>query len=387
MRVIYIECNMGVAGDMLMSALIELHPNSDDFIKRLNHLNIPNVKFEKQKSVKCGIHGTHINVYLNEMLESDKIHEHNHHHRSVADIKNIVNNINLPEKVKNDVLSVYNIIADAESKVHGVNIENIHFHEVGTMDALADITGCCMLINELSVDKIMASPINTGKGTVKCAHGILPVPAPATANILCGIPIYNNEIEGELCTPTGAALLKYFVDEFVSMPLMKVSKIGYGMGTKDFDTANCVRVIIGETKEEKQEVIELYCNIDDMNGEMIGFALSKIKAAGALDVFTSSVSMKKNRPGVLLTCICEKEKRQEVLKSIFKYTSTIGVRENICNRYVLDRVEKSVKTNYGNIKIKESFGYGVVKKKAEYEDLARLAEKNNISISEIKILD
>ena len=385
---------MGAAGDMIMSALIELHNDSDDFIKRLNKLNIPDVKFEKQKSVKCGIHGTHINVYLNEMVENEKIHEHvhshhhnHHHHRSIADIKNIVNNIDLPEKVKNDVLSVYNIIADAESKVHGVNIENIHFHEVGTMDALADIVGCCMLINELSADKIIASPVNTGKGTVKCAHGILPVPAPATANILKDIPIYNNEIKGELCTPTGAALLKYFVDEFNSMPLMKVSKIGYGMGTKDFDTANCVRAIIGDTEEKKQEVIELCCNIDDMNGEMIGFALNKIKETGVLDVFTSSVSMKKNRPGILLTCICEKEKREEVLKSIFKHTSTIGIRESICKRYVLDRVEKSVKTNYGSIKIKESFGYGVVKKKAEYEDLARLAQENNISISEIKILD
>ena len=152
MRVIYIECNMGAAGDMIMSALIELHNDSDDFIKRLNKLNIPDVKFEKQKSVKCGIHGTHINVYLNEMVENEKIHEHvhshhhnHHHHRSIADIKNIVNNIDLPEKVKNDVLSVYNIIADAESKVHGVNIENIHFHEVGTMDALADIVGCCKI--------------------------------------------------------------------------------------------------------------------------------------------------------------------------------------------------------------------------------------------------
>ena len=382
MRVIYIECNMGAAGDMLMSALIELHSDSDGFIKRLNQLNIPDVKFEKQKSIKCGIYGTHINVYLNGTVEDDKIseHVHSHHHRSIADIKNIVNNINLPKKVKNDVLSVYNIIADAESKAHGVNIENIHFHEVGTMDALADIIGCCMLINELSV--------NTGKGTVKCAHGVLPVPAPATANILCGIPIYNNEIKGELCTPTGAALLKYFVSEFGSMPLMKVSKIGYGMGTKDFDTANCVRVVIGETTEEKkQEVIELCCNIDDMNGEMIGFALNKIKETGVLDVFTSYVSMKKNRPGILLTCICEEEKREEVLKTIFKHTSTIGVRESVCKRYVLDRVEKNAKTNYGSIKIKESFGYGVIKKKAEYEDLARIAEENNISVSEIKIID
>lgn len=259
---------------------------------------------KKTTDKKCGITGTHIRVTVGGAEENENIHEHHHSHNHLSDIKHIVGHLNLSEKVHNDVISVYSIIAEAESKVHNCKIENIHFHEVGTMDAIADIVGVCMLIDELGVDEIMASPINVGKGQVKCAHGILPVPAPATALILKDIPIYSNNINDELCTPTGAALLKYFVKKFAEMPVMKISKIAYGLGTKDFETANCVRAFLGETENKAYRVVELMCNIDDVSGERISFAMNRLFDGGALDVFTTPINMKKSRPAILLTCIC-----------------------------------------------------------------------------------
>lgn len=389
MRTLYIECNMGAAGDMLMSSLLELHPNEDDFIKRLNELNIPNVHIKKTTDKKCGITGTHIIIKVGGAEESEHIHEHHHHHHEhhhshLSDIEHIVSHLNLSEKVYNDVISVYRLIAEAESKAHNCEIENIHFHEVGTMDAIADVVGVCMLIDELKVDKIMASPINVGKGQVKCAHGILPVPAPATAYILRDVPIYSNNINGELCTPTGAALLKYFVSEFNSMPVMKVEKTGYGLGTKDFEMANCVRSFIGETENKTDKIIELMCNVDDMNGERIAFAMNRLFDGGALEVFTTPIGMKKNRPGILLTCFCKEDNKDNIVKLIFKHTTTIGIRENILNRYVLDRSEKIAHTKYGDVRIKESTGYGTTRVKAEYDDLEKIAVENNIDISDIK---
>ncbi len=387
---------MGAAGDMLMAALLELHENPDNFIKRLNELNIPDVKITREKEKKCGITGTHVRVSVNGAEENEHIHEHNHedghghhhehHHNSLENINHIISHLNLSEKVKKDAMAVYTVIAKAEGYVHNCEIENIHFHEVGTMDAVADIVGVCMLIDELEVDKIYASPINVGKGYVKCAHGVLPVPAPAAAHILKNVPIYSNDVEGELCTPTGAALLKHFVSEFKSMPAMNVSKIGYGFGTKEFEKLNCVRAFIGENGKT-DKIAELMFNVDDMTGERIGFAVGRLYDAGARDVFTTAVGMKKNRPGVLVTCICSEENKEDIVKAIFKYTTTIGIRENMLNRYVLDRSEKIVNTQYGDVRVKESRGYGVCKSKAEYDDVEKIAVENNIDISEIDIAD
>jgi uncharacterized protein (TIGR00299 family) protein len=232
---------MGAAGDMLTAALLELMPNADEFIEELNSIGIPKVKYVKESSVKCGICGTHIRVFVDGIEEGehhDHSHNHNHEHShsGLHEIEHIVcQHLNLPTKVKDDVMAVYELIAEAESKAHGVPVSEIHFHEVGTMDAIADVVAVCLLVNRLNVDKIIASPVHVGSGKVKCAHGILPVPAPATAYILKNLPIYSGAITGELCTPTGAALLKHFVNEFGNMPAMKTTAIGYGMGTKDFE--------------------------------------------------------------------------------------------------------------------------------------------------------
>lgn len=387
MKILYIECNMGAAGDMLMSALSELHPNPENFIQRLNALKIPGVEVKRNVSVKCGITGTHVDVTVHGHHEDAHMHEqHEHHHMGMCEIEHIVSHFELPQKIKNDILSVYRIIAEAESHVHGVPIDEIHFHEIGSMDAVADITGVCMLINELAPEKIVVSPVCTGFGQVKCAHGILPVPAPAAAYILCDIPIYGGNIEGELCTPTGAALLKYFADEFNAMPVMRVSKTGYGMGKKDFETANCVRAMIGITGDVSETVTEISCNIDDMSAEELGFAFEKIMDSGALDVFTASIGMKKNRQGILLTCLCRKEDTEKISEVIFRYTSTNGLRMSEKKRKTLERQSEIIKTKYGDIRIKRSRGFGTERVKAEYDDTSVVAEKLGISINDARKL-
>ncbi|MCD7854482.1 MAG: nickel pincer cofactor biosynthesis protein LarC [Clostridiales bacterium] len=394
MKTLYIECNMGAAGDMLTAALLELLPEPDKFVERLNALEIPGVKIEKELTQKCGIYGTHIRVGVNGDEENEHMHHHehhehhehsheHHHHSSLHDVEHIIGHLNISEKIKNDAKAVYSLIAEAESKAHNCEIDQIHFHEVGTMDAVADVVSVCMLIDELGVENIIASPINVGSGQVRCAHGILPVPAPATAYILRDVPIYNNGIKSELCTPTGAALLKYFVKEFKPMPVMKVEKVGYGFGTKDFEEANCVRAFLGESEGKTDKIIELSCNVDDMTGERIGFAADRIFEAGAVEVFTTPIGMKKNRPGIILTAFCFEDKKEGVLKAVFKYTSTIGIRESLMSRYVLDRKEDTIETKYGRIRVKKSEGYGVSKVKAEFEDLAKAASENNIDVSEI----
>lgn len=399
MKTLYFECDMGAAGDMIMSALLELHSAPDSVIERLNRLGIPNVTFKKSTSVKCGIRGTHVEVAVGGVVEDEHMHEHNHEHghehhheyshehthTGIRDIEHIIEHLDIPERVKNDAIDVYRLIAEAESHAHGCDISEIHFHEVGTMDAVADVVGTCLLLNEINADKIIASPINVGSGQVRCAHGILPVPAPATAHILRGAPVYSNDVRGELCTPTGAAILKYFAQEFSSMPVMRISKIGYGMGSKDFETANCIRAMLGETEDKGDTVSELRCNLDDMTGEAISFAVKRLLGAGALDVFTTPIGMKKNRPGILLTCICRENQREEMLGLIFKHTSTIGVREYISNRYTLRRTEETVHTQYGDVRVKRSYGWGVSKSKPEYDDLEKIAQENDISILDIKI--
>ncbi len=393
---------MGAAGDMLTAALTELLPDRESFLKKLKDAAPDCIEYNLLPSEKCGIQGSHMSVFIHGEEESEEMHDHNHenehghcdmhehdhgHHHSHAgmeDIKERLNCFDIPESVKQDVLAVYEIIAEAESAVHGVPVKEIHFHEVGSMDALADIAAVCMLMKEISPDKVIASPVHTGSGTVRCAHGILPVPAPATARILEGIPIYGGEIKGELCTPTGAALLKYFVNEYGAMPVIQVQKIGYGMGKKDFERANCVRVMLGESGIGKDDVYELSCNLDDMTGESIGFAMERILEAGAKDVYTVPIGMKKSRPGIMLCAICSEDKRGEVAETILRHTTTIGVREAHFNRYVLDREFSQAETPYGTIQIKTSKGYGTEKCKAEFDDVSRLAKVNGLTLDEIK---
>ena len=386
MKTLYIDCGMGAAGDMLTAALLELHPDPSEFVARLNRLGFPGVEITTEKSVKCGISGTHVSVKVNHIEEDEHLHDHphDHHHGSMDEIRSIVSRLPIPTMVKLDIMAVFGEIAAAESRVHGVPVEQIHFHEVGSMDAIVDITTVCLLLQELKVDRVLASAVHVGSGTVRCAHGILPVPAPATAHILKDVPIYGGNIQGELCTPTGAALLKHFVENFGDMPTMRVQKIGYGMGKKDFPRANCVRVLLGETTGQKDGIWELSCNVDDMTGEEIGFALERLLEQGALDVFTMPIGMKKSRPGMILTVICREGEKEKLAELLFRYTTTLGVRETRCERKTLERRIVTEETAYGPIRKKISRGYGVVREKWEYEDLARIAKEQNLSLAQLR---
>lgn len=465
MKTLYLECTMGAAGDMLSAALLEIHPDPEQILQKLNSLGIPGVTFAAEPMEKCGIRGSHLKVTVNgEEEESLDIHAHhhdheihdhhshgshhdhneahahehdhdhhhdhghghhhdyveahvhehshdhdqshhheedhdrghhghhhdhdhahgNHHHvhRNLGDIKAIVSNLDLPGTVRENIMKVYTVIAQAESHAHNRPVEEVHFHEVGSMDAVADITAFCLILSELAPDRVLASPVRIGFGEVKCAHGILPVPAPATAWILRDVPVYAGNIRGELCTPTGAALLKCFAEDFCTLPQMKVQKIGLGCGKKDFPQANCVRALLGETPDSREMILELTCNLDDMTPEALGFAMEELLAAGAVDVFTVPVTMKKSRPGFLLTCMCRESLRDEILRTIFRHTTTLGVRENFCNRYTLRREIESRYTADGEIRRKTASGWGTKREKYEYEDLARIAREKGISLAE-----
>ena len=505
MKTMYIDCSMGAAGDMLCAALLELIPNKNEFIDKINNLGIPSVNVSVKKESKCGIMGNQVLVKINGVEENEHTHSHehidkyitehehkhidvhthkhpherinedahihsskhkdediqghshehknehthihsneheneygkdhsyeytneqyinskeginthtysnedidgythnhphehhyninkehhshNHQHNSMRHIEKIISSFDIEKKVKDDILSVYSLIAKAESMAHGKSIEQIHFHEVGEMDAIADITMVCMLINEIAPDKIIVSPVNVGSGSVKCAHGILPVPAPATAYLLKDVPIYNDsEIQSELCTPTGAAILKHFATDFSNMPIMKTLAIGYGFGKKDFKKANLVRIMLGKTDENKDKIIELSCNVDDMTAEEISFAMDMIFEIGAKDVYTIPIGMKKSRMGILLCVICKEEDKENIIKTMFKHTSTLGIRENVMNRYILSRDIKTIRTPYTDVRCKKSYGYDVTRTKYEYDDLKKIAKKKNISLEEAKNL-
>jgi len=435
MKTLYFECGMGAAGDMLMASLLELHENPYDFLQRLGKIGIPDVTVSALPSDKCGITGVHIVVKVGGREEvshdhhehghthSHGEHEHAHHHGydrshghthshtkhthnhddhnhshdhshehgdhshgSYGDIEHMINHLNVSDVVKENAIEVYKLLAEAESHAHGVPVDQVHFHEVGELDAVTDIVGVCMLIEELAPDKILSSPINIGSGYVRCSHGILPVPAPATATILKGVPMYSDETKGELCTPTGAAILKHFVSVFCEMPMMTVSGIGYGMGKKDFAKANCVRAFIGESGGMdgiSESVVELVCNLDDMTAEAVAYAQQLLFDEGALDVYTTPIGMKKGRSGLSLTCMCHVSDKGRMLSLVFRHTTTLGVREYVSRRYALHKKHSEVQTKYGTVKVKTSYGFGVEKSKPEYEDVAKIACENGISIQEV----
>lgn len=475
MKTLYIECAMGAAGDMLTAALLELMPDKEDALAKLNAMGIPGVVFEAEPSAKCGITGTHMRVLIHgeeeesvpcghthaheHHHEHDNVHEHHyehdhhvhthahahvqedahchdsdahdhahhhehdahhHAHHGMAEIRRLIAELAVSETVKEKALAVYQSIAEAESRVHGAEVDQIHFHEVGSMDAVADVTAVCLLMELLAPEQVIVSPIHVGSGTVLCAHGRLPVPAPATALILEGMPIYGGNVQGELCTPTGAALLKTFADSFGPMPPMTVAKTGYGMGTKNFEQTNCLRAMLGESftmngigskmqtgqdaedentgsrgaagKDTETEnpaahegrITEISCNLDDMTGEDIAFAAERILQAGALDVFTESIYMKKGRPAVKLTVLARPEDEERLAGEIFRHTSTIGVRIHTDRRYELARRSEQRKTPLGTIEVKISEGFGVRKEKIEFASLKQIAETSGKSVAEVR---
>lgn len=451
MKTLFIECNMGAAGDMLMGALYELlpEPEQKQFLETMNGLFPDKIMVNAAPMEKCGIWGTKMNIAILGQAEPERDfspsslpphqhvpstpegplhqhdgtegHPHQHHtlHTNYPEMLAQIDKLPVSSAVKEHAKAAYTLIGEAESSAHHTDISQIHFHEVGTLDALMDVVGCCILLETLNPEQIIASPVHVGSGSVRCAHGILPVPAPATAEILKDVPIYGGTVEGELCTPTGAALLKHFASQFTAMPPMAVEKTGYGMGAKDFPTANCLRAFwgnmsilpvpsprqlpgsyaphplagIGEEETHPDfyteqfhsldQILELSCNLDDMAPEAVSYATNILIEAGALDVFTTAVNMKKNRPGLLLTCLCNLEEEGRFSKLILTHTSTRGIRIQPCYRRTLDSQFRKVRTPYGEITVKISTGYGIRKCKPEYEDVAAAARQCKVPFSKV----
>ena len=403
MKTLYLECNMGAAGDMLMAALYELLDGGqrEDFLRTMNALGLPGVEVVPVPARTGGIAGTHMRVTVHGHEEHDH-HEgdhdhhhdhrdhhehddehhhghHHHHHATPGHIAELIDGLSLPQAVKDQARNVYDAIARAEAQAHGCDVGDVHYHEVGALDAVADVTGVCYALHLLGAEQITASPVHVGSGTVKCAHGVMPVPAPATAALLTGVPTYGGTVRGELCTPTGAALLKCFVQSYGPMPVMATEKIGYGVGTKEFEQANCVRAFLGETQEGANgEITELVCNIDDMAPEALAFACSRLLELGALDVYTTPGTMKKGRPGHVLTVLCEPEREGELARHILAQTTTNGLRARRCGKYFLDPGVGQVPTPWGTVRVKLARGHGVSHVKPEFEDVAALARANGL---------
>ena len=431
MKTLYIECSMGAAGDMLMAALYELLDDRQAFLDTMNALGLPGVRVEAQAAATCGIAGTHMTVTVHGQEETegsipaeaphphvhsheadhdhDHGHEHHHehghdlehydhdhghdhhhdhdhgaghhhhHHATPGHIGELLDSLPLPEEARRRARRVYDAIAQAEAKAHGCPVGDVHFHEVGALDAVADVAGVCYALYLLAPERIVVSPVHVGSGTVRCAHGVMPVPAPATANLLSGVPIYGGTVQGELCTPTGAALLTSFADAYGPMPVMVTKAVGVGIGTKQFEQANCVRAFLGETAEEANgEILELVCNIDDMTPEALSFAAARLLEAGALDVYTTPGTMKKGRPGHVLTVLCAPEQENALARRVLAETTTNGLRVRRCGKYFLAPGAGMVQTQWGPVKLKLARGYGITHVKPEFEDAAELARKHGV---------
>lgn len=395
MKTLYIECGMGAAGDMLLAALYELLEDKERFLAQMNGLGLPGVGIQALAAHSCGIAGTHMKVTVNgeeegrhgpsdshghqHLQEGGRAH-HRHSHATPGDIGALLDGLRLEQEVKAHARAVYDAIAQAEARAHGCPVGEVHFHEVGALDAVADVTGVCYALHLLGVERVVVSPIHVGSGTVRCAHGVMPVPAPATAALLTGVPIYAGSVDGELCTPTGAALLVHFADGFGPMPMMAVQRIGIGIGSKAFDRPNCVRAFLGESMEQGNGAItELVCNLDDMTPEALSFACTRLLELGALDVYTVAGTMKKGRSGHILTVLCEERQEEETARRIFALTTTNGLRVRRCGKYFLTPGQKEIETRWGTVRAKLAEGFGVRRAKPEFDDTAALAREHRLS--------
>jgi len=370
MSILRFECFSGISGDMIMGSLLDLGLSLDDLRAGLEKLNVKNFSVSARKVVKSGVSATKFDVEMGE----------EHSHRHLSHIVKIIEGSELTPGVKERAVAIFRRLAEAEAKVHGTTVEKVHFHEVGAIDAIVDIVGACIGLELLGVKEIYCSPLNVGTGFVDCAHGTMPVPAPATAELLRDIPIYSNQVSGELVTPTGAAIVSTLAKEFGPMPAFRIRGIGYGAGSKDFKgTANVLRALQCEFVAEASvtpadRVVVLEASIDDMNPQICGHLLDRLLSSGALDVFTSPVQMKKNRPGLLLTVLAPMHLADALGSQIFEETTTIGIRYHETERRVLEREVEVVECEFGNIKVKVSKLNGkIINFAPEYEDCRQAA--------------
>lgn len=385
-KILYFDCSAGASGDMTLGALLHLGVSVNYLNAELEKLPIKGFEVKVQNVNKRGIEALKADVLVN---------EEDAPHRGLTTIKNIINQSTLDERVKETAIKIFTKLGEAEAKIHGTTVDKIHFHEVGAIDAIVDIVGTAILIDKLQIDEVYASSIHTGTGLVKCEHGMMPIPAPATLELLKGVPIYSTEIKGELITPTGAAILSTLAKEFGRMPLMRIDKIGYGAGTKDLIIPNVLRVSLGYLEEVKDSISQevlidhqqqwmLECNIDDMNHEFIDYIMDKLFQAGAKDVYITPIQMKKNRPALKLSVLYGREIEENVFSILFTETTSIGIRKYPVEKVMLARKTQSVETPWGSVDVKLAYYKGSLANIApEYDQCRKLAEKTGLPIKYI----
>jgi uncharacterized protein (TIGR00299 family) protein len=433
MRIAYLDCFSGMSGDMFLGALIDAGVSPDVLEKTIAALNV-GARLEISKVNRSGITATKVDVFVNgekelpreefwaqgeHSLAHPHDHEHEHssgdahahphshsptgsragapalhehgHGRSLKEIQKIIAAAAISESAKKRALDIFAALGAAEAKIHNNEIESVHFHEVGAVDAMIDIVGAAVGVEALDVEEIVCSPLNVGGGTVKCAHGVFPVPAPATVELLQGAPVYSSGIQAELLTPTGAAIVKTLASRFGAFPEMKIAKSGYGAGTRDFPGhANVVRLTIGEAiptlaaKTSQETIAVLEANLDDLNPQVFGYVMDRLLEEGALDVFGMPVQMKKNRPGTLLTVLCKPEDAAKLTQLVFTETTTLGVRQRLEQRQVLARRWVTVPTPWGDVRMKTASMNGTVTNYApEYEDCRRIATEQHVPLKAV----
>ncbi|RXT02828.1 nickel pincer cofactor biosynthesis protein LarC [Ammoniphilus sp. CFH 90114] len=389
MKTLYFDCIFGIAGDMALAALVDLGADLTYISEQLRKLPIDPFELEILPVNKRGIAAKKLSIHLESQGANQPYHFKlldDHPHRKAADILHMIESSSLPNRVKQRSMAIFQVIAEAEAKIHGMDPREVHFHEVGAMDSIIDTIGVCLALEYLEIDEVYASPVPTGYGKMKMAHGLYPIPAPATAELLRGIPLADLPVEGELTTPTGAGILKALVKEFRPIGSIKMERIGYGAGNKDFDHPNVVRaILIQEVNDRKRESIYvLETQLDDMTGEALGFAMERLFQEGALDVYYTPVYMKKNRPGTLITVLVQPERADGCEEVLLTQTSTLGVRRSEWTRKILERRIVSVETTYGMVRVKQAIdGDRVLQQAPEYEDVAALARKYNLPFQEV----
>ena len=382
MKTLYFDCSSGISGNMTIGALLELVGDKDYLLKELKKLNLEGYKIEISKKVKNGITGTYVDVILEHSHEHLDHKEHHHVHRNLEDIYTIIDNSSIDEKTKQLSKRIFERVARAESKVHHKPLEEVHFHEVGAIDSIVDIVGTAILIHKINPDNIISSVVNDGYGFIECAHGMISVPVPATSEIFAeaSVKCRQIDIDTELVTPTGAAIIAELATEFTTLPTMRIKKVGWGAGTKDLKIPNVLKIYEGEMETSTQNIVVMETNIDDCSGEILGYTEEQLFKNGALDVFYTPIFMKKNRPAYRLTVVCKKEDMFLLQNIIFKQTTTIGIRYRFESRTELPREMIEIETKYGKVKAKKVMNDGEVYLYPEYESIKQLAEKNDIPL-------
>ena len=383
MRGIYFDCFAGISGDMTIGALLDLGLDFESLTAQLSTLGLTGYEIKRERVKRSGIAATKFDVAIDEDKQPA---------RTLSDIREIIDRSALSDGVKAKALRVFGRLAEAEAKVHATTPDRIHFHEVGAVDSIIDTVGAMIGLEMLGVERFYCSALRLGRGSVETEHGLLPIPAPATAELLRGIPVYAGDLEGEFVTPTGAAIVSTLCEQFGPLPEIEIARAGYGAGTRNpAGFPNALRLVLGEVRkarphaEEDESVFVIETNIDDMNPQVFGFIMERAFALGALDVFMVSAQMKKSRPGVLLTVLCGPERLESIMGMLLAETTTLGVRYHEAKRRVLERAIETVETRYGRVRIKVARdGPRTLHFQPEYDDCAGLAEQSNAPLFEVQ---